>query len=73
MIWMMWYDNSKTDLATKIAKASNYYTEKYEKQVSTVLANPADIDPDVSVSGVKIIADVQCQRNYLLVSDQERK
>ena len=73
MIWMMWYDNSKTDLATKIAKASNYYIEKYEKQVSTVLANPADIDPGVSVSGIEIVANIQCQRNYLLVSDQERE
>ena len=73
MIWMMWYDNSKTDLATKIAKASCHYTKKYEKQVRTVLANPADIDPDVSVSGIEIVADVQCQRNYLLVSDQERE
>ena len=73
MIFMLWYDNSKIDLATKIAKASRYYTEKYEKRVRTVLANPADIDPNISVSGVEIIADIQCQRNYLLVSDQERE
>ncbi len=38
---MLWFDNSKVSLETKIKKAAEYYTKKYEKKPNLCLIHPS--------------------------------
>jgi len=37
---MLWFDNSKADLKTKLQKALNYYVDKYGQKPNLCLVHP---------------------------------
>ena len=69
MIGMLWYDNSKDPLTTKIQRAVTFYLDKYGGQVNTIVVNPADVE-ECDLPGIVIHPNKQCQRHHLLVSEE---
>lgn len=52
-IGMLWFDDSATPLAEKIQRAVGYYKEKFGRQPTLCLVNPATAPTEAeSVSGV---------------------
>ena len=51
---MLWFDNSKSTLEAKIAKAAEYYTKKYGIKPNTCLVHPSMMDKDARVEGVEV-------------------
>lgn len=58
MMGMLWFDNDeKTDLATKIARAADYYTKKYGAKPNYCVVNPTMADRSAEeVEGIKVDA-----------------
>ena len=55
-VGMLWFDNDpKTDLATKISRAADYYRQKYGLQPNQCFVNPS------MVNGTKVDAPVNVQ------------
>lgn len=66
-IGMLWYDPSKDTLEAKIAKAVNYYGEKYGKSADLVLANPGDVKVKIQVNGVDVEPNRHIMSNHLWI------
>jgi len=63
-IGMLWFDNdNKSDLATKIEKAANYYHSKYGKAPNLCLVHPITLGNTSWTGGVGI--EVRTTRSVL--------
>ena len=69
MIGMLWFDNSKDPLATKIERAITFYLNKYGGPVNTVVVHPLDLEP-CDLPGVTVHPSGECLRHHLLVSEE---
>lgn len=67
MIGMLWFDNSRSSLANKIAKALTYYRGKYGKLPVAVYVHPDDLEPDCQPDGLRVKTSGQVQRNHLFL------
>lgn len=56
-IGMLWFDNDpKTDLSTKIVRASVYYRDKYGQVPNLCLVHPSEFVDSAKVEGMTIRA-----------------
>lgn len=53
---ILWFDNSKTDLPTKIKKAASYYEKKYGIKPTVCLIHPTMGQGGVEVDGISVRA-----------------
>lgn len=65
---MLWFDNSDTDLATKIKQAASYYQDKYGETPNLVFIkpDPGQIAP-VQVDSIEIRHSRTIALNHFLV------
>jgi hypothetical protein len=62
-IGMLWYDNdNKSDLATKIQRAANYYQMKYGKEPNLCLVHPRTLG---NTSWKSAVIEVRATRSVL--------
>ncbi len=54
-IGMLWYDDSTRSLDDKVRRAAEFYSEKYGRQPTLCLVNPATWDkPDAKSLGIEV-------------------
>jgi hypothetical protein len=63
---MLWFDNSKSDLKTKIERAVNYYQMKYGRIPTLCFVHPSMLE-DVRISGIDVKGNRQVLPNHLWV------
>lgn len=74
MIGMLWYDNSKSDLATKICAAVGYYEVKYGETASLCLVNPAEMNGHkIIIPGIEVRTDKHVMTNHIWVGKKDGK
>lgn len=71
-IGMLWYDNSKTDLQTKILKAVEYYRLKYGEKPNLVFVNQSMLNGRSQIKldclpGIKVQASKQVMPEHLWI------
>ena len=72
MIGMLWYDNSKSDLATKIDSAASYYQEKYGETASLCLVSPVEMKGNkIIIPGIEVRTDRHVLRNHLWIGKED--
>lgn len=67
MIGMLWYDNDpRTDIASKIYQAVDYYMQKYHARPNLCYVHPSMIVPKAEdhISGVEVRTSKQVRPNH---------
>jgi hypothetical protein len=72
-IGMLWFDNDpKVDLATKIARAADYYYRKYGMRPDLCFVHPTMINNGVRTPNIEIKPNRQVLPNHLWMGIQDR-
>jgi hypothetical protein len=66
MIYLMWFDDSKTSLAGKIEAAARRYQDKFGQPANLCLVNAAQFSP-VNLPGLEIKPAKNVLRNHFQV------
>lgn len=53
---MLWFDNSKTGIESKVTAAAEYYKRKFGAAPTTCLVNPAVIEKPMQVGSIRVEA-----------------
>lgn len=55
-VGLLWYDDSKTDFATKVREAGERYEEKFGRKPNRCYVNPTCLPEDgVPANGIKVV------------------
>ena len=75
-IGLLWYDDSKIDLATKVQEAAERYEEKFGRRPDRCHVNPVSLPGEakkLSLNGIKVLASPAVLPNHLWVGVQDGK
>jgi hypothetical protein len=64
-VGMLWYDNSKDDLAEKIKRAAQHYRDKYGAPADLVFVNPKMLNGPVEATGIEVRTSTTILPNHL--------
>lgn len=67
MIGMLWFDNSKADLAARVTRAVDYYREKYGAAPNVCYLRPYGSPLPAAVGDVRLVETHQIQPCHFLV------
>lgn len=69
-IGMLWFDNSKDDLATKIQRAANYYRKKYGQYPDQCYVHPTMLTTPIQVPHIAIQTNRQVLPNHFWLGNE---
>ena len=70
---MLWFDNDpKADLATKIARAADYYQHKYGQRPDLCFVHPTMLGNGVHSQGIEVKPNRQVLPNHLWMGIHEQ-
>lgn len=69
---MLWFDNSKDDLLTKINRAADYYQQKYGQRPTECYVHPVMMSSTILATDINIHTSRQVLPNHLWMGCEKK-